>query len=89
MVAPAHLIMTVGLNIAGKKKEAAMIARRFCDTVKERGIILGFAPYDYYKATGKKADIPTGPIASDSWSWSSWSACSVLTMITSIIPEGD
>lgn len=89
VVAPAQLFLTVGLNMAGKKKEAAMIARRFCDTVRERGCILGFAPYDYYPLTGEKADIQPGPVASDGWPWSSWSACSTLTMITCIITEGE
>ncbi|SHH98774.1 hypothetical protein SAMN02745823_01788 [Sporobacter termitidis DSM 10068] len=87
VVAPPHLILTVGLDIAGKKKEAALIARRWCDTVKERGVILGFAPYEYYRLTGEKADITQGPVASDGWSWSTWSACCTMTMITSVIPE--
>ncbi|NLM52333.1 MAG: hypothetical protein GX197_05880, partial [Firmicutes bacterium] len=89
VVAPPHLILTTGLNLAGKKKEAALIARRFCDHVKEKGVILGFAPYDYYPLTGEKAKIYNGPIASDGWSWSTWCACSVLMMITSIIPEAE
>ncbi|MCR4772523.1 MAG: hypothetical protein K5855_09470 [Oscillospiraceae bacterium] len=89
VVAPAQIFITAGLHLAGRKKEAAMIARRFCDTVKERGCILGFAPYDYYPLTGEKADITPGPVASDGWPWSSWSACNTLTMITCIIPEGE
>jgi hypothetical protein len=89
VVAPPHMPITVGLNLAGKKKEAALIARRWCDNVKEKGIILGFAPYEYYKLTGEKANISYGPVASDGWSWSSWAACCTLTMITSIIPEGE
>lgn len=89
VVAPPHLILTTGLNLAGKKKEAALIARRFCDHVKEKGVILGFAPYDYYPLTGEKANIFNGPVASDGWSWSTWCACSVLMMITSIIPEAE
>ncbi len=89
VVAPPHMPITVGLNAAGKKREAAMIARRWCDNVKEKGIILGFAPYEYYKLTGEKADITHGPVASDGWCWSPWAACCTLMMITSIIPEGD
>jgi hypothetical protein len=87
VVAPPHMPLTVGLNVAGKKKEAALIARRWCDNVKEKGIILGFAPYEYYKLTGEKANITHGPVASDGWSWSSWAAACTLMMITSIIPE--
>jgi putative isomerase len=89
VVAPPHMPITVGLNLAGKKKEAALIARRWCDNVNEKGIILGFAPYEYYKLTGEKANISYGPVASDGWSWSPWAACCTLTMITSIIPEGE
>jgi putative isomerase len=89
VVAPPHMPITVGLNIAGKKKEAALIARRWCDNVKEKGIILGFAPYEYYKLTGEKANITPGPVASDGWSWSTWAACCTLTMITSIIPDAE
>jgi hypothetical protein len=89
VVAPPHMCMTVGLNLAGKKKEAALISRRWCDNVQENGIILGFAPYEYYKLTGEKANITVGPVASDGWSWSSWAAACTLTMITSIIPDAE
>lgn len=89
VVAPPHLIMTAGLNMAGKKKEAALIARRWCDNVKEKGIILGFAPYEYYKLTGEKANISYGPVASDGWCWSPWAAGCTMLMITSVIPEAD
>ena len=75
--------------MAGKNKEAALIARRFCDHVKENGVILGFAPYEYYPLTGEKADITYGPVASDGWSWSTWCAAGVMMMITSIIPEAE
>lgn len=87
VVAPPHLIFCVGLNLAGKKKEAALIARRWCDTVKERGIILGFPPYEYYKLTGEKAAIEHGPVASDGWCWSPWAAGCTMTLLTSIIAE--
>jgi glycogen debranching enzyme len=89
VVAPPHLILTAGLNLAGKKKEAAKIARRWCDNVNKNGIILGFAPYEYYKLTGKKADITYGPVASDGWCWSPWAAGPTMAMITHIIPEAD
>lgn len=89
VVAPIIQIITAGLNMAGKNKEAALIARRFCDHVKENGVILGFAPYEYYPLTGEKADITYGPVASDGWSWSTWCAAGVMMMITSIIPEAE
>ncbi|MDR1217465.1 MAG: hypothetical protein LBJ99_02640, partial [Oscillospiraceae bacterium] len=56
VVAPQNMILTVGLQAAGKHSEASAIARRFCDQVSREGVILGFAPYDYYPLTGKKAD---------------------------------
>jgi hypothetical protein len=89
VVAPPHQFMTVGLNLAGKKKEAALIARRWCDNVDKNGIILGFAPYEYYKLTGKKANITYGPVASDGWSWSPWASAATMIMITKIIPDAD
>ena len=54
VVAPLNMILTLGLSKAGKKKEAAMIAKRFCDRIDQDGVILGFAPYDYYPLTGEK-----------------------------------
>ncbi len=90
VVAPVQLFMCAGLNLAGKKKEAAYIARRFCACSQERGCILGFPPRtDVYPATGKPIFITPGPVASDGWPWSSWNACSNLTLITSVIPEGE
>ena len=90
VVAPVQLFLCAGLNLAGKKKEAAMIARRFCDHVRQKGCILGFPPRtDYYAATGKPVYITPGPVASDGWPWSGWNACSVLTLLTSVIPEGE
>jgi hypothetical protein len=90
VVAPLQMICTVGLMNAGKKKEAALIARRFCDKVREKGVILGFAPFDYYPLTGEKAtdvyDFEEKPVASDGWPWSGWSACNVMTMLTAVIP---
>jgi len=85
VVAPQNMILTVGLKSAGKDKEAALIARRFCDKVKDEGIILGFAPYDYYPLTGKKADMQVPPIATDGWPWTTWCANTFLTMATYIV----
>ena len=87
VVAPPHMMITAGLNLAGKKKEAALIARRWCDNVQEKGIILGFAPYEYYKLTGKKADISYGPVPTDGWAYSGWASACTMMMITTIIAE--
>ncbi len=90
VVAPVQAFMCCGLNLAGKKKEAAMIACRFADVSQEKGCILGFPPRtDVYPATGKPVYITPGPVASDGWPWSGWNACNCLTLITCIIPEGE
>ena len=90
VVAPVNAYLCAGLNLAGKKKEAAMIARRFAAHVQEKGCILGFPPRtDVYPATGKPVYIAPGPVASDGWPWSSWCAASCLNLITVIIPEGE
>ena len=90
VVAPVQLFMCAGLNLAGKKKEAAMIARRFCNVSQEKGCILGFPPLtDKYAATGKPIYIAPGPVASDGWPWSGWNSCNCLTLMTCIIPEGE
>lgn len=90
VVAPVQLFICAGLNMAGKKKEAAMIARRFAENAQEKGCILGFPPVpDFYPATGKPVYTVHGPIASDGWPWSGWSAGSILALITHIIPEGE
>ncbi|MDR0838717.1 MAG: hypothetical protein LBN99_03645 [Oscillospiraceae bacterium] len=87
VVGPQNMILTVGLKSAGKDKEADLIARRFCDHVKREGVILGYAPYDYYPATGKKADQQIPPHPADGWPWSSWCANSFMTMATAIIAK--
>lgn len=90
VVAPVQAYLCCGLNLAGKKKEAALIARRFASHVQEKGCILGFPPRtDVYPATGKPVYIAPGPVASDGWPWSSWCAASCLNLITCIIPEGE
>ncbi len=90
VVAPVQAFMCCGLNLAGKKKEAALIARRFAQVSQERGCILGFPPRtDVYPATGKPVYIAPGPVASDGWPWSGWNACNCLTLITQVIPEGE
>ena len=85
VVGPQNMILTVGLQAAGKQKEADMIARRYCDHSGREGIILGYAPYNIYKASGKTADQQIPPIGTDGWPWSAWSANCVLTMTTGII----
>ncbi len=87
VVAPPHMFITAGLCLAGKKKEAALIARRWCDNVQENGVILGFAPYEYYKLTGKKAPVEHGPVASDGWAYSGWASACTMMMMTTIITE--
>ena len=85
VVGPLNMILTVGLQAAGKQKEADLIARRFCDHVGREGIILGYAPYNYYKHNGAKADQQIPPIVTDGWPWSSWTANCYLTMVTEVI----
>jgi hypothetical protein len=87
VVGPANMIITAGLYIAGKKKEAAMIARRLCDKMKEEGMILGFAPYDRNPLTGEKIEFNVPPGANDPWPWSGWAAGSFLTMATTVIED--
>ena len=85
VVGPMNMILTVGLQAAGKQKEAEMIARRYCDHTNREGVILGYAPYNYYKFNGEKAAQQIPPHAADGWAWSSWSANSYLTMVTGVI----
>ncbi|MCL1834737.1 MAG: hypothetical protein FWG48_01135 [Oscillospiraceae bacterium] len=85
VVGPMNMILTVGLQAAGKQKEADFIARRYCDHTNREGIILGYAPYNYYLHNGEKAAQQVPPIATDGWPWSSWSANSYLTMVTGVI----
>ncbi|MDR2531074.1 MAG: hypothetical protein LBC65_06005 [Oscillospiraceae bacterium] len=88
VVGPLNMIIAVGLQAAGKQKEAELVARRFCDQVKREGIILGYAPYNYYKRDGSKADQQIPPQPADGWPWSSWSANCFLTMVTGVIGQG-
>jgi hypothetical protein len=85
VVAPQNMILTVGLQAAGKQVEADSIARRFCDQVKREGVILGFAPYNYYPLTEKTADQQIPPHPADGWPWSSWCANCFLTMAGNVI----
>ncbi|MDR0819006.1 MAG: hypothetical protein LBN43_05500 [Oscillospiraceae bacterium] len=85
VVAPANMILSVGLSLAGKTKEADLIARRFCDKVKKEGIILGFVPVDTYPLTGEKVPVFNEPNAGDGWPWNTWSANCFLIMASSVI----
>lgn len=87
VVGPMNMILTVGLQAAGKQKEADMIARRYCDHSNREGIILGYAPYNIYKFNGEKAAQQVPPHPADGWPWSSWSANCCLTMATGVIGE--
>ena len=88
VVGPQNMIISVGLQAAGKQKEADIVARRFCDHVSREGIILGYAPYNYYKHNGEKAKQQRPPIQADAWPWSPWTANSFLTMVTGVISKG-
>lgn len=85
VVGPMNMILTVGLQAAGKQKEADYIARRYCDHTGREGIILGYAPLNYYSHNGEKAAQQIPPHPADGWAWSSWSANSYLTMVTGVI----
>ncbi|MDR3310818.1 MAG: hypothetical protein LBS90_05675 [Oscillospiraceae bacterium] len=85
VAAPQNMILTVGLQAAGKQAEADLIARRFCAHVQNEGVILGYAPYTYLPATGETATEPVPPHVTDGWPWSSWCANSYLTMSTQVI----
>ena len=43
IIGSLNLILTVGLQAAGKQNEAELIARRFCNHLNREGIILGYA----------------------------------------------
>jgi hypothetical protein len=85
VVAPQNMIISVGLQAAGKQKEAEEIARRYCDQVKKEGIILGFAPYDHFPLTGEPAPDQPRPFATDGWPWNSWCANCFMTMASSVL----
>jgi putative isomerase len=91
VVAPLNMMISVGLSSAGKTKEAALIARRFCKHCDEVGCLLGFAPYDYYPLTGEKVpdldEFENMPVPSDGWPWATWSACNIMTMLTYVLPR--
>jgi len=85
VVAPANMILIIGLYMAGKTEAAKFIANRYCDNIKEKGMILGFSPIDtypdYHKTQpGQKIDFDVPPIASDPWPWSTWTANCFLTI---------
>ena len=85
VIGPLNMILTVGLQAAGKQEEAEYIARRFCDHIKREGIILGYAPYNYLQFDGSEAAQQVPPHNSDGWPWSPWTANCFLTMTTGVI----
>jgi hypothetical protein len=85
VVGPMNMVLTVGLQAAGKQKEADIIARRFCDHVNREGVILGYAPYNYYKHNGAKARQQIPPHQADGWAWSPWTSNCYLTMVTGVV----
>jgi hypothetical protein len=90
VVAPANMILCVGLSLAGKTKEASMIARRYCDNIVDKGMVLGFSPVDTYpdnheSQAGQPIDFDLPPIASDPWPWSTWTANCFLTLAESVV----
>ena len=91
VVAPVQMVISTGLWLAGRKKEARAIARAWCDTAAEIGVRLGFKPYEVNPLTGWPAPAIIEPQPSDSWSWASWSACCTMTMLQTVLQdtEGD
>ena len=85
MVGPANMFCAVGLALAGEKEAAKRIAERWCENVAQRGPRLGFRPDLTYPLTGLPADSVPQPHIGDSWSWTSWSACSTLVMLQTIL----
>lgn len=85
VVAPQNMIMAVSLQAAGKQAEAEEVARRFCDNIKEQGIILGFAPYDHFPLTGEPAPDQPMPFATDGWPWTTWCANCFMTLAGSVL----
>ena len=86
-VAPQQMFITVGLALAGKKEEAKLIASRWLATVEERGLRLGYHPYNEYPLTGEPHDVLIQPVIGDSWSWCGWSACSTMTMLQIVMGD--
>ncbi len=84
VIGPANMFCAVGLWMAGEKEAARTIAERWCDNAALRGPRLGFRPDTAYPLTGKPADTVPQPHIGDSWSWTSWSACSTLTMLQTV-----
>lgn len=88
VIVAVNMILSVGLHLAGKKKEASMIARRICDKIKQDGMILGFAPpYSHYPLTGAKVELDVPPLVTDPWPWNTWAANCFLTMAASVIED--
>lgn len=87
VVAPVQMFLSIGLWLCDKKEEARKIASAWCDTAAEIGVRLGFKPYEINPLTKEPAPAIIEPQPSDSWSWSSWSACCTMTMLQTILTE--
>ena len=87
VVAPVQLFICIGLWLAGRKKEARVIAEAWCENVAKKGVRLGFKPFEIMPLTGKPAVAIIEPQPSDSWAWSSWSACCTLTILQIILSD--
>ena len=87
VVAPVQMFISLGLWLAGRKKEARTIAEAWCNTAAEIGVRLGFKPYEINPLTGEPAPAIIEPQPSDSWSWSSWSACCTMMMLETILSD--
>ncbi|MBQ8831084.1 MAG: hypothetical protein IJ017_05760 [Oscillospiraceae bacterium] len=88
VITPCNMLTAVGFYRCGKIEVAKEICRRCCQNQYDNGIILGYAPMDT-EVDGSPIDTWPNPTASDGWSWTTWAASSVLTMITGILPDGE
>ncbi|MBQ8831075.1 MAG: hypothetical protein IJ017_05715 [Oscillospiraceae bacterium] len=87
VVAPFQMYISVGLWLAGKKEEARKIAEAWCDTVMDKGVRLGFKPYEIHPLTGEPDPTIIEPQPSDSWAWAAWSACCTMTILQIVLGE--
>ncbi|NLO46725.1 MAG: hypothetical protein GX111_00170 [Clostridiales bacterium] len=81
VITPSNMLTAMGFYRCGRKDIAKLITERVCKNIYEKGVILGFAPYDFEITTGKPINTYPNPTASDGWPWNSWAGSSVLTML--------
>ncbi|MDR1589866.1 MAG: hypothetical protein LBS51_06700 [Oscillospiraceae bacterium] len=87
VITPCNMLTAVGLYRCGKREEAREICRNVCSNLLDKGLLLGFQPFDYEPTTGEPVVGYTIPSASDVWPWSAWAASSCLVMLTGILPD--